>query len=512
MDFSNDLNIVTGETGSGKSLILDALLLAFGDKIDTKIINGTTTLTLILDVHEDFLLTLRQQDVLLTDTNNTITLKRIIQKTKNYFSINNTNVPGSLIRLIKERYVHIHHQFDQSMFKDTLKNVIDRSIDTSSIAQAFKDLDQKKHDLQNLINEKNTLIAQAYVFEQAFKDLSPLGLKEYEEDELIEQKKALGDSAAICQHLKNLLTSHPYLKPLYELEKGLEKMSLPQASTMKSIVLDLESILEDLGGFVQKHDHAALRIEEIDARLYDLQMLKKRYHVHDLYGLWIDACHYQERLRELDDLIERLQKECSIAYALYKKYADDISAKRKSIAERLKIHLINELNFLKIPDAHIDFRFKICQDSIDGYDFIETWVSFNPSIPPGPIAKCASGGEWSRFLLALKTFEGTTKGIMIFDEIDSGTSGIVAKKIGEKIKEISGHTQTICITHSPHVAAVSNRHFKVDKKDQMTTVTQLSEDQIIKELAILLGGDEDQHNSTQLAVHLRKDIVKKFDY
>ncbi len=511
IDFSKGLNIITGETGSGKSLILDALLLVLGDKVDTKMINGTTTLTLVLNIHDGMKFLLQQQGIELTNIESgTIILKRIIQKTKSCFLINDANVPLSLVRSIKEHYIHIHHQFDQSVFKDILKNTINRSIDTMPMANAFKAYDQKKSTLKQLVNEKNTLTEKAYLFEQAFKDLSPLNLKENEEDELVENKKKLGDSAMICQQLKNLLQSQSYLKPLYELEKHLQKMSLPQSRTIESIVLDLESMLQELEDFMNQHEQSAVRIQEIDSRLYELQTLKKRYHVHDLHSFWQNALHYEERLKELDDLIERLQKDCDMAYVCYKQYADSVSKERQNIAQLLKEHIVNELNFLKIPDGIIDFRFKVSQDSSDGYDDIDTWVSFNPSILPQPIAKCASGGEWSRFLLSLKTFDTCSNNVMIFDEIDSGTSGIVAKKIGEKIKDISYQTQTICITHSPHVAALSDEHFKVDKKDHMTTVKQLNEVDIIKELTVLLGGDEDQHDSTQLAIHMRQDALQLF--
>jgi len=510
VDFHEGLNILTGETGAGKSIIIEAVSLALGSRADTAFVRSGKDKSVI--------------QLVVTDKNNEelIITREVFASGKSSCRINDNLVTLSHLSAVCRDIADIHGQYDhQSLLNaDQHINLVDAY--ESDLIQPVKD----------------RLLIQYKAYEDAKKQLANLLRKQadgqrrkefmaFENQEIQSAKLTIGEDEALGQHLMLLQNSEKIasnLSAAYELLYAEETASLsglirsanflkdiaafsPSIAGFESEILDSYYKLEDIAHEIKKYldqiSYSPAEINETISRLELIDGLKRKY------GGSISAIlDYEKKNLLLLDEIEhsdesktRLQTELIQYERAVLQLSSELSGLRKTASLKLENKINAELMALNFSHAALSVS---CVDSLghdgspilseNGIDRIEFLISTNKGEPPKPLAKIASGGEISRIMLAFKRIIGDYDRIptMIFDEIDSGISGATASIVGKKLLEIAKTHQIICITHLPQIAATGDHNFKIDKlvTDQHTAtiIAELDPDTKIMEIARLLGG------------------------
>lgn len=518
LDFSSGLSILTGETGAGKSILLDALSLSLGGRANSQLVRAgeeqaVVTAEFFLPPSHGVRSFFVEQGIALEET---LLLKRILNKDgRSRAFINDQPVGASLLNAVGEQLVEVHGQFDHLLNAETHLKYLDDfghlSENREQVKQAYGLYREARKVYEEAISlqkssarEKESLL---YVIDE-FNRLAPV---ENEERKLLEEKHFVANRAKIMEALSvclNFLDAEGGIEQkLFHLSKNLEKMKVlapglfsQGLETCQRVCADIQDLSQTLGQLASDEDSSVNRLQEIEERLYDLRTFARK-HQHSLEDLPALMNVWQETLKRLEnsDLhIEALQKALLSAEQSYKNSAEDLSAKRRQCAESLDILMQEELIPLKMDKAVFKTQLTLLnsdQWAETGMDRVEFLVKTNPGQPFGVISKIASGGERSRFMLALKVILTHGGGIstLIFDEIDSGVGGAVAAAIGERLARLGQNLQVFSITHSPQVASYASHHYRVSKVSSeygaSTTVELLRADERLEEIARMLAGD-----------------------
>lgn len=520
--FHDGLTVLTGETGAGKSIIIDAVQLLTGARASVHYVRHgekkaeITGLFSLEEVEKSFLRLIKDHDIDIED--DMLILERIITKQgKSICKINHKIVTLSVLKQIGEKIVNIHSQHDtvQLMDHKTHIHLLD-AFDAENILPIKEAFDRSYEDYLQVKNEFET--SQMDEQEMAHR----LDFIQFQLQELTEANVQIGEDSNLneerqqLQHFEKVFSS---LDKAYNAlngdQKALELVHVAQslvqevapidqalakdAEQLTSLYYQLEEITFNLRQSLDGLHYDEARLNEVEGRLNEISHLKKKY------GLSIEAMYaykdkieaeiatlsdHDSHLEQVRTRMEKLKKE-----ALH--LAKQLSAKRKQAADRLKKQIEAELKDLYLENASfsVDFQAKeqadIDKNGIDDVVFI---MSTNIGEPLQALNKIASGGELSRIMLALNNIFSKHHAIqtIIFDEIDTGVSGRVAQSIAEKMYEISLTTQVICITHLPQVAAMSDHHFLIQKEEwndrTVTSVIDLEKSAIVKELSKMLTG------------------------
>lgn len=526
-DFYEGLNIITGETGSGKSIIIEAISMALGNRADTTYIRSgkdKAIIQLVIDIKSPSVLDLLEENDIIMDNNSLIITREIFTSGKSICKINDTLVTVSLLNKICGKIVDIHGQYDhQSLLNsENHLNLID-SYDSAIIEKAKNKFQDTYSEYIHLYNDLNKLIKAKDDFERK---------KDYLQYELNEISAAClipGEDASLQQSLNILQNSEKIFRNLsisYDLIFGdeddvisklgkasslLKEIAVydPKFASIESKVLDnlyqLEDICEDIRKYKDSIQYSPHQLDEIQERLELINMLKKKY------GNSIEKIlEYKEKIQNelqvienADDSINELKSKLTVIESDLKKESEELSNLRKKSAHRIEEAISKELMELNFDHAEFVVYFKTNIDSQgnliyspNGTDIVEFLISTNKGEPVKPLAKIASGGEISRIMLAFKRIIGDFDGIstMIFDEIDNGISGATASIVGKKLAQISKNHQIICITHLPQIAVMGNHNYFITKKSDtdstQTILKELSEPETIEEIARMLGGEK----------------------
>ncbi|HAR61886.1 MAG TPA: DNA repair protein RecN [Candidatus Margulisbacteria bacterium] len=529
IDFNNGLTILTGETGAGKSILLDAIKLILGDRGSPSLIKNNES-PLIVEaqfstINKEVITLLGTYDIE-TENNELHIYRKIDKDGKNVIRINGLPVNVKILKEIGENLIDLCSQHQhQSLFSKSNHKLILDNFGGHEIASLKAAVEQERtqyiilknkyndlnNNLQNIEKEKGFITYQINEIEEA-------GLKPDEENYLILEKQKLENATTLSQEssqaLKKLSDTDEYIRKslshLVTLSKIDENITSAK-SLLETAVYSIEEVIRDLSDYNEKIEYSPEALIEIDDRLFLINKLKRKYG-----PLFSDVMNTYNQLKsdyekftlpenDLDYLVAELSKlEASLA-----KHAAELSTQRKKVAVDIEKLITHELDNLMLQ--HSTFSVSIMhqddEDGInvgsrktklypDGIDDIEFLFSANPGTPPGELKDIVSGGELSRVMLALKTIfikSGTTPTI-IFDEIDTGVSGNAAAKIAQKIKELSRNFQVICVTHLAIIAAQGNTHILVNKlieKDHTVVTTEvLEEKNREEEIARLLGGTQ----------------------
>lgn len=541
IDFSNGMTVLTGETGAGKSLIIDATHLLLGSRLTNKVVRTGTTKAIIEGVFEGYNANVKE---LLTEygidelENDELIIRREITDTsKSTARINGMLVTLSQLEKIGANLIDIHTQndtkklFDNHNYLEFIDNDECRNLLVIYLEKRKEYLKNLKEyqELEKNINSGNQ---QLDFIKYQYQELVNAKLKLEEENNLIEELDYLNNFENINENLNNIKSEfkeHNINDSLYEIMNYLNKLakfnekyhdfvSRIQDAYYES--LDIEtSINEDL----EKLDFDDERFDSINTRLSQLNELKRKYHL-DIPELiaFRDKLEKQINLNDNKDiLIEDLRLKLNNSYQELVTISKSLSQIRIKQANLLKEAVIKTLKDLMLEKVKFEIVFKpVDYNDIEksdlfkpnGVDVIDFLISFNAGQPLESLSKIASGGEMSRIMLALKVYlmKELHLSTIIFDEIDSGISRNVAYVVGQKMQEISKNCQVLAITHLPIVASFANQHLYIEKNitnDDLTKVNvkHLNDEERVKELAIMLSPNTTDFDSV---LKIANDMIR----
>jgi DNA repair protein RecN (Recombination protein N) len=512
---------LTGETGAGKSILLDALGLALGARADARLVrHGTAQATVTASFELPALHPLRSW---LADNGidggEHIILRRSVGKDgRSKAFVNDAAVSVQFLRDVGARLIEIHGQFDthglldSATHADTLDQFTGTVQDAKAVATAWDSWRQAQSKLEEARAGIDAMRLQEEYLRYTVAELEKLAPQAGEEAVLAEKRQRLLNRGKLAEGLaqaSGIITDDGGLQTLGgRLENVLAKLSAkaetavaPMLETLGRIRADLEDLGWQIDRLTQADEEGSDSLEDIEERYFALRDCAKKHRctVDDLPAVHTDLAQKLRLITHQDDALGELEAAVRAARAGFITLAEKLSAKRHKAAAKLAKAVNAELPALKLDKARFDVECKTTDDENNwgpaGIDRVRFLVATNPGAAPGPLDKIASGGELSRFMLALKLIlsGGGSVPTLIFDEVDSGIGGAVADAVGERLQRLSLHCQVLVVTHSPQVAARAAHHWHVAKTEQKGTVvtritplTELTARQ--EEIARMLSG------------------------
>lgn len=518
IEFNDGLNIITGETGAGKSIVIEAVSLALGSRADTTFIRSGADKAVIQMIAEH-----KGSEYVIT--------RQISSSGKNICRINDEVVTLGHLSMVCKKLADIHGQYDhQSLLNPEYHIKLldlyhkDKILPAKeTVKKLYENYSMLKVQLRNITlkSEKNKREQDFMQFE--LDELKDASLRPGEDEELEEKISLLQNSEKIYENLAGAYQMSS--EDEYSVISALKKISdmvtetAPYSSELEELSERLNELyydFEDICSSIRdSRDNAVFSPEELDAYIFRIETINRLKNKHG--KSIVQLLSYQEELEKTlselensDEIQEELKKQLSKCENALTASCEKLSAARKQAAEELEKEITRELKQLNFNDAEFSISFTEADTfSPEGTDIAEFMISTNRGEPLKPLSRIASGGEMSRIMLAFKKIVGDYDEIptMIFDEIDSGISGITASIVGKKLREISENHQIICITHLPQIAAFGEHNYKIQKSsdDKMTytTVSALSENEKTNEIARLLGGA----NITDTTLKSAKELI-----
>lgn len=516
VDFSPGLNVLTGETGAGKSIVIDSINAILGERTSKELVRHGCDNAYVSAYFDDIPESVSKKIAEIgyeLDDNALLLSRKISANGKSACKINGKSATVSMLKEVGTLLVNIHGQHDSQALlnPDYQYQYIDMMFSDNSIFQSykasFKDLITARRKLKALAMSESDKDKELELLDYQIKELEDADIKIGEREELNQRRALISTAEAITNALNLSLQTI----------NGDDENNGVQSSIniCFNTLLQFGQAKEISEAFADINDKLEFAKDKIDALLLELsfdpnelEQIEERLDL--LFRL---SSKYGNDESEMLDFLEKAkQRRNSIVYsdmeleklnAQYDEYfdktvrlAEELSASRKRIAEEFEKQVKAELEFLDMPKLQFKVDFQKGNLSSNGFDKIEFLISTNPGEPPKPLAKIASGGELSRIMLAIKNIlsYNDTIGTLIFDEIDVGVSGRASQKIGLKLKAVSKNTQVICVTHSAQIASNANEHFLIEKDitsdKTYTKVTPLDFESRKRELARIMGGLE----------------------
>lgn len=521
MDFQSGLNVLTGETGAGKSIVVDSINAILGERTSRELVrNGADSAfvsVLFTDVNDTVKSKLTELGYETDEDNSLIISRKITSEGKSLCKINGRSATVSILKEIGKTLVNIHGQHDSQAllnpdlhykFIDMLSGDNDLLSDYKS---AFSELLSVRRKLKALTMDADEKDKNLELLDYQIKELENADIKVGEIQALQNKKKIIDSSEAAVKAYSAVYNSicgndefAGLLLSAEESSNALEPFSEISGEIAQSVSLlnNISDEFSQIKNILEKEISSAEfdpeEREIIEERLDLLFKLSKKYGASEEDMLkYLDECKTKRSQIDNDDReIEKLNSDYDKAYSKVLELADKLSDERKKTARKFEKDVKSQLEFLDMPKISfvVDFSKNIL--SSNGYDKIEFLISTNPGEPPKPLAKIASGGELSRIMLAIKNIiaYNDTVDTLIFDEIDTGVSGRASRKIGLKLKSVSKNTQVITVTHSAQIASAADEHFLIQKdfsaERTYTKVTPLDFEGRKNELARIMGGLE----------------------
>lgn len=520
VNFGDGLTVLSGETGAGKSIIIDAIGQLIGMRASSNYVrhgekkaviegifdidNSKEAISILhdlsIDIDEDFLLVKRE----------------IFSSGKSICRVNNQTVTLQDLRKIMQELLDIHGQHEtQTLLKqkyhlhlldnyaeNTYKSLLESYVDT------FDKYSAKKKELADLESADQALLQRLDLLKFQYEELQEANLIENEVPQLESDIKRIQNSESLSLALNNahvtLTDEHAITDRLYELSNQLQSISeiLPDKyDELKEDVDQFYYTLEDakhqLYDDLTNTEFDEQYLNELESRMNLLNSLKRKYgkDINELIMYQDKMADEINKIENYEESTAQLRQEIDDLYKNVMELGEKLSQERRNVAQSLRNHIVDEIQNLQMNDASLEISFKpLDKPNREGIEFVEFLISPNKGEPLKSLNKIASGGELSRIMLALKTIFVKTRGqtAILFDEVDSGVSGKAAQKMAEKMKGLAEHIQVICISHLPQVASMSDHHLFISKnsKDERTTtqVKELTGEERIDEVARMISG------------------------
>ena len=525
--FHPGMQVMTGETGAGKSIVVDAVKLALGERADRGLIRtgeDRASVEAVFDVPENAEVSdILQREQIEYDGSSVTVYREITSAGKNLCRVCGVIVPLSLLRELGPHLMDIHgqheHQFlmDPDMHLQFLDRLGDESYRTQlsrtgKAAEDFLAVHRKYAQLRKSSEEKKRRTEE---LEKNLNELHKVRLRSGEEEELREESlrlrnsekissalRSAGDAIALGENGKSALESvraaSVNLSALNQYGEKIKGLS----SRCENIYYELEEVSYEINRLLDENDHDPNRLERVEERLDLIRRIERKYgeNIETVLENQNKMELEYEQLCSLEDRIEETAGEHRRLLSAYRQEARTLSEMRHSLAAEFEDRMMDQLKDLGMSRTVFRVAFAPEQEKKPmprpvGDDVVEFMISTNPGEPLKPMARIASGGELSRIMLALKTLESDGKvDCMVFDEIDTGISGRMAQAVAEKMKSIAQSRQVICVTHLPQIAAMADRQYMVEKNEKngrtVTAVKELDSEERIREIARMVGGAE----------------------
>ena len=519
IEFTGGLNVLTGETGAGKSIVVDSINAILGERTSRELVRAGSDNAYVNayfeDINDDVKLKLNEYDIPIEEDGSLLLSRKISAGGKSVCRVNGLPVTVGILKYIGTHLVNIHGQHDSQALlnPDFHYKFVDAYADCDELLAEYKDSFKSflniRRQLKSLTSDADERDKQSEILDYQIKELRDAGIKVGEWEELKHRKSVILNSQAILNALNTLIgavngddENQGIQSVLSSSDKEITAL-LDADSQLKPIIekLDsaedlLESIKDLISDKMESLDFQPDELDKIEERLDILYTFSNKYGEteQDMLYYLADA----ERKRALFDNseqdLERLNAEYDSSLEKTQSLALKLSEVRRKAAEKLGDEICSQLEFLDMPGVKFVTQFSKGNLSSSGVDKIEFLIRTNPGEEPKPLAKIASGGELSRIMLAIKSIIAKSDSIatLIFDEIDTGVSGKASRKIGLKLKEVGENAQVICVTHSAQIASAADSHFLIKKEytdnAAFTQIMPLDFEGRKYELARIMGG------------------------
>ena len=519
IEFTSGLNVLTGETGAGKSIVVDSINAILGERTSRELVRAGSDNAFVNayfeDINDDVKLKLNEYDIPIEEDGSLLLSRKISAGGKSVCRVNGLPVTVGILKDIGTHLVNIHGQHDSQALlnPDFHYKFVDAYADCDELLAEYKDSFKSflniRRQLKSLTSDADERDKQSEILDYQIKELRDADIKVGEWEELKHRKSVILNSQAILNALNTLLgavngddenqgiqsvlsSSDKEITALLDADSQLKpiKEKLDSAEDL------LESIKDLISDKMESLDFQPDELDKIEERLDILYTFSNKYGEteQDMLYYLADA----ERKRALFDNseqdLERLNAEYDSSLEKTQSLALKLSEVRRKAAEKLGDEICSQLEFLDMPGVKFVTQFSKGNLSSVGVDKIEFLIRTNPGEEPKPLAKIASGGELSRIMLAIKSIIAKSDSIatLIFDEIDTGVSGKASRKIGLKLKEVGKNAQVICVTHSAQIASAADSHFLIKKEytdnAAFTQIMPLDFEGRKYELARIMGG------------------------
>lgn len=513
IDFESGLSVLTGETGAGKSILLDALSLALGSKAEPRLIRqGQTTAQVIavfIPPPSHHIWDVLKEHEIQADDNELIFRRTLEQDGKSKCLLNDQIISQTLMRKLGQALVEVHGQFEGLLDTRAHINALDTfgKIDSQPVKAAYQEFLSAKKDLEEFQDKLSKSLERLTFLGFAMEEIEKAKPLRGEVEALEADRSLIAHRAKIADVIEVVEKScHAAISEMASSHKALNRIvdllpeqlcSLIEASDRS--LMEIQEVLEGCKNLQDEVNGTPQSLDQIENRIHTLRSLSRKYQCDDLLTCLQQFKEESTQLNQGDDYKIELERKVKEYKDRYVSQATRLSTLRKKAGEQLDSEIEKELPPLKLE--HAKFRVKLTELPEEnwgphGFDQVEFYIRTNPGSPEGPIGEVASGGELSRLMLALKAVlvQFTAVPTLIFDEIESGTGGSVASAMGGRLKALSDRMQVLAITHSPQIAVSGDHHFvvyKVMSNNSTTThVKSLNLNDKQEEIARMLAADE----------------------
>lgn len=521
IDFTDNFNCMTGETGAGKSIVIDSINAILGEKTSRELIrtgeNKATVSAFFTDISV-------QTQTLLSDLglpceeDNSLLISRVMTKDgRNNCKINGATVTVSMLKSIGLSLINIHGQSDNQelMSPECHYSFIDAVADNEFLRKDYQKSYYKlleiKERIRKLTVDESMKARQIDLLSYQIDELTKADIKIGEKDELLARRKIINNSQKLATALNEAYCAinggedyNGASSMLFDAARALSEVAqyLPDANEIADSVNDIaytiDSYISEINNFMENTQFDERELADIEERLDVIYRMSKKYGEteEEMLNFLDKATEELHNITYSDELLEQLNREFSACENATREKADLLSQSRKNAATVFADNIQKELAFLDMPQTVFSVNFNQTSFTETGIDEIEFLISANKGEEQKPLAKVASGGELSRIMLAIKSVlaDKDDTDTLIFDEIDTGVSGRAAGKIALKLNEVSKNRQVLCITHLPSIASFADHHMLISKEVKndktFTSVTPLDEKGRISEIARIIGGNE----------------------
>ena len=537
IDFSDKLNVFTGETGAGKSILINGINAILGQRVTKDIVRTGTDKAVIsalfTDIGDNVLQVLDELGISAEDGQLFLT-REIRSDGGSVARVNSRAVNVSVLKAIGETLVTIHGQHDNQILMAPERHIeiLDSYAESETLIEdyhsSFRELQSIAKKINKIKTEQSKKEFRMAELADIVEEINALNIHEGEDKEIEAELNISKNAVAISEALyvaKQLLSGDDDTDGAVEMTQRASKSVegytdimteiSPIYDRLSSAAIEMEDISEEIGSRLDSLDIDPKRYDYLNQRSDELRRIMKKYgpELDDVLTTLDNSQNELDELSGAEQSLDELNKEKERLLAEVSKKAKALSDHRKKAGERFVSQVTEELEFLNMPKVKLVVQQKTGKLTINGMDSIEFLISANLGEEPKPIAKIASGGELSRIMLALKNViaEKDSIGTLIFDEIDTGVSGRAAQKIGIKLKQISRLRQVLCVTHLAQMAVMADNHLLIEKNIQgdrtVTTVRTLDHEQRKYEIARIMGGE----NITELMLENAEQYLKDAD-
>lgn len=539
--FEDGLNILTGETGAGKSIIMGSVNLALGGKADKSLIRSGADYALAELVFQtdssEQKKAMQEMDIPLEEDGMVIVMRKLMPE-RSICKINGVTVSQRQLKELASLFINIHGQHETKellnikKYSQILDEYCGEKVDKikTNLKEAFFEYKKLCQELESSVADEKERARELSLISYEIEEIDNASLKEGEDVSLEEQYKKMVNGKKIAQNIAIAYDCTGYSGRNAAGDSiGRAVKELKQAACYDESLEELVGQLEEIDNLLNDFNRSIVdyqeglefepaEFEQIENRLNQYHRLKDKYgnSVEEIFAYREEQQARLEKLTDYEAYISNLEAEKQSLYDKLLKYCEEVSACRKRngilLQKKLK-KALQELNFLSVE---LEIKVVSQEDKItaDGYDDVDFLISLNPGEPMKSISKVASGGELSRIMLALKSIMADKEktGTLIFDEIDTGISGKTAWKVSEKMAVLGKEHQLICITHLPQIAAMADTHFMIEKREKagrsVTEIFKLKNENVIGEIARLLSGTDVTEAVKNNAKELKELAIK----